>query len=461
MVRDYTDILHLVEEKAFKHSLPADVRRGLVEQFDVSAGESSTLTVIEAAVPGCLPEKELLDAALDQSISLIQELQNMVAIVTKRPVRLISRATLQPTLPVVTGRLNGDGQPPTFEAIVPDFFIDYCALPESFSIAPEPLTKPQWQQMQELVSLQSPAFQLIAVMRREAMVQALFDGNTALGVSSAAAAGELLLNTALLHCTWEEGASPEEGAKPFAKKASISKSIGHLGQKLKGSGWRTDGDGPVAKFYAAVQVRNRVLHGGYWPTPGELEAAWTALGGLETFVGDSLCAPPTIKRYPRTALAWSGPDGIRRRGKYPYWIDLLRHDATEPNWPNTFQRWRTAVDQELGWQRREPGTVAADCVLYLRQVKPRQFECFAHDRGTGHVAVVPENEASDPVHLQSGKDFLRGLMALYWGERQIMLPWPESFSLAGREWVADYEYLEELRIHAGGQVWSRLKAGGF
>lgn len=457
MLRDYGDILNLVNVKAFKHVSSPEEARQLANELDERAGDASTLTVVEAAVPGCTPESEQLNAGLDRAIELIREFQSQVATVTGMPIRLIGRATLQPMLPIVTGRLNLDGSPPSFDALVADFLIDECAPPASFGMAPAPISDAHIGKLQSYNFQRVPAFQLIAGMRREALVQARFDGNPALGVVTAASAGELLISTALLHCLWEEGASPVDGARPFRGEPGLSRTIGHLRQKLKGKGWDITGDGPVAEFYATAQVRNRVLHGGYWPTSVELSKALEALEVLEKFIGDALCSAETLPHYPRTAIAWSGPDGVmrRRRRKYPDWLDELRHDPTEPNWSECFARWRAAVDRELGWHKREPGEVLEECLIYMRQTAPAKYDCFVHDRGTGHAAFLSEELMLSLPNLGEARELMRES-----AETMLFLPFPDDLSLEGLQWLPDYKVVDQVSIHPGGEVWSRIKDEG-
>lgn len=454
MLRDFADIVRLIEVKAF-HREPVSIEEGrrLADELDESAGQASTLTVVEAALPGCTTEPERLNAGLDRAIELIRELQAQVATVTGEPVRLISRATLQPMLPVVSGRLFLNGTPPSFEDLVPSFFLDECAPPSAFSATPEPISAAHLEKLTNFSYQRVPAFQLIAGMRREALVQARFDGNPALGVVTAASAGELLLSTALLHCLWEDGISPQDGARPFRGEPGLSRTIGNLRQKLKGAGWDTTGMGPVANFYSTAQVRNRVLHGGYSPTSAELARALSTLEALEKFIGDALCSSGTLKYYPRTAIAWSGVEGIkRRRSRYPEWIDELRFDPTEPNWSQSFARWRLAVDRELGWQERKPGAAPEDCLLYLRQAGPDEFEYFVHDRGSGHAAILSQDAANALAHTDRAESLLRES-----NETMLLLPVPEDFALDGLTWIPDYEAVDAIVIHPGGDVWTKLE----
>jgi hypothetical protein len=464
MFRDNADILDMVAQRAFGVSVDQDRFHRAIEliqaEGDAEGEVGRTITVIEAAVPGCTVETDRMNAALDASIDLIRELQNMVATATGKPVRLISRATLSPNAIAVSGSLSLVDEPPTFSALVPNFFVDRCAPPSAFGFTPPPLTDEELAKLRTLGELPGPAFRLVAVMRREALVQTRLDGNAALGVAAVAAAGEILLNTTLLHCAWEEATSPSNGARLLDRQAKLKTTIAKLASRLKGK-WSPDQAGPVADFYRAAQLRNRVLHSGYWPTPQELEDGVAALEGLEKFVGDRLCARENVTKYPRTALAWSGPSGLQRRRSYPYWLDALRFDQTEPQWATTFARWRKEVDRELAWEVREHGAVAADCLLYLRRDLVGTYTCFVHDRATGYVAQVSPADAAEEDVFERGKEFLSGLFALYRGQRMIMLPWPTHLHLSQLDWIADFEFLENVSIYPGGQIWSRLQAGGF
>jgi hypothetical protein len=464
MLRDNADVLHLVVTKAFRRGVSKEEMFRELDADGVGLNEGSSLTVIEAAIPNCEATHEELTAALDRSIELIQELQTYVALVTGQPVRLISRRTLNPQLCVVTGALYLDGRPPSFEALVPDFMIEDSAPPSVFGLTPEPLTRQELDGVREIGSRRTVAFSLVAEMRREALVAARLDGNPVLGIAAVASAAELLLSTTLLHCTWEERMLPEDAAKLFAdrSRSQLKRTIGSLSTRLGGN-WSLNGPAEVAEAYEVAQVRNRVVHSGYKPALLDLEEALIVLQDLERFIGDRLCDPVNLRKYPRTALAWSGPGGIKRRGTHSYWLDLLQHDRTEPNWDEAYDRWRRAVDRLLDRHPQPPGARPENCLLYLRKNWTRAggFTCFVHDRGTGHAAGVSETDAAEPDMLESGKEFLSGLRALYFGERQIMLPWPEGLDLSGLEWVPDYELLEELPLFAGGFTWDKLQRGGF
>src|SRR5688500_2119205 len=114
MLRDNADVMHTVITKAFKRD---ESKERMFQELGLTAlsGTESTLTIIEAAVPNCGVTYEQVSAALDLSIELIQELQTYVALVTARPVRLLSRTTLSPVLAAVSGTLFLDGRPPKFE----------------------------------------------------------------------------------------------------------------------------------------------------------------------------------------------------------------------------------------------------------------------------------------------------------------------------------------------------------
>lgn len=462
MVRDNADILHKVLTNTFPPAMP---REQMIRELEEVAGSDlgSTITLIEAAVPNCEVTQEAVSAALDMSIELIQELQTYVAIVTGQPVRLVSRRTLGPNPFVVAGALFLDGRPPSFAALVPNFFIEDSAPPDAFGLTPEPLTQQELEGLGEIASRRTTAFSLVAEMRREALVADRRDGNPVLGIAAVASAAELLLSTTLLHCSWEEGVRPEDAAKLFADRArsQLKRTIGSLSTRLGGN-WSLTGSGEIAEAYAVAQVRNRVLHSGYKPSLSELEEALLALQDLERFVGDRLCDSASLRKYPRTALAWSGPRGIKKRGTHAYWLDLLQHDPTEPNWDETFDRWRRAVDRLLDRDPEPPGAKPEDCLVYLRKnwTKAGGFTCFVHDRGTGFAAEVAESDAAGPDMLETGKEFLSGLRALYLGERQIMLPWPEEIDLSDLQWVPDYDFLEELPLLPGGTIWDKLKRGG-
>ncbi len=132
MLRDNADVMHLAIAKAFKRDVPKEQMFRELELMDVGINTGSTLTIIEAAVPDCEATYEDVNAALDLSIELIQELQTYVALVTGYPVRLLSRTTLSPTLVAVSGSLFLDGRPPLFKGLIPNLWIEGCGPPSAF-----------------------------------------------------------------------------------------------------------------------------------------------------------------------------------------------------------------------------------------------------------------------------------------------------------------------------------------
>jgi hypothetical protein len=150
---------------------------------DLEAGadsNTSVITVAEVAVSVSAEplDEAVVDAALDTAIELVRHLQLAVATVLQRGVRLVSRATLPPLVPIFHGHLNPAPQPPTFlEAI--EHFVEGCGPPGVFSLRPKTLTEDELTKLRHAVDqLARPsAFAAYADLRREAFVQRDLEGN--------------------------------------------------------------------------------------------------------------------------------------------------------------------------------------------------------------------------------------------------------------------------------------------
>lgn len=148
-------------------------------------------------------------------------------------------------------------------------------------------------------------------------VQRSHRGNERLTVVLAAAAGEVLLDTALLHLLWEEEIEPADAALRFPReKSALLRSIEHLSPRLGGN-WHRNGRGAVASYAKdVIEMRNRVMHAGHNPSPADAASAWSSLMDLEQSLGDRLCSDRCFRSHPRTAYAWLGEDGLRRRDRW-------------------------------------------------------------------------------------------------------------------------------------------------
>jgi hypothetical protein len=138
-------------------------------------------------------------------------------------------------------------------------------------------------------------------------------GDNAGVLIATASAGELLLNSVLKLLLIEEDAREQYEQLVERVPGLATRLKREYAQRIGGSWDLEKGSAPVGEWWQKVQgPRGSVLHGGYWPTHGEADEAVAIGKRLETFLGDRLVE--SRKAYPKTALSWSGPQGMKRRG---------------------------------------------------------------------------------------------------------------------------------------------------
>lgn len=262
-----------------------------VKEFTREAGVdttplSSVRTVAEVAVPGFSGEdEEEVLRALDIAIEHVRFIQRIVAGATQSAVRLLARATLPPTVPTFFGLLPtevvGSAEPPKPRVGGSlDYFIPGCAPPTALGIRPEPFDAPTMDRVAHFADYvaRSGGFDTYLDLRREAMVQRHFDGNNRMALVALATAGEVLLDTVLLHMLWEEHLPPEDAAAFFDRNKGHTARVGKHFPPRIGGGWDPQANSAAGRYLRElVRLRHQVVHAGHEPTDGELEAARTAL----------------------------------------------------------------------------------------------------------------------------------------------------------------------------------------
>lgn len=115
---------------------------------------------------------------------------------------------------------------------------------------------------------------------------------------------------------WEESLSEDN------TEEAIDVLTGDLARRVRshyhprlGGQWVLRGAGPLSRWYEVTAgLRNRVVHRGYRPSSNEAESSLQALHDLEKFIADLLAE--RSQRYPRTAVAMLGANGLAQRGKW-------------------------------------------------------------------------------------------------------------------------------------------------
>lgn len=371
-------------------------------------GASPTMTIVEVAFP---ESQAAIGELLDEAIERARWLQQGVAILTQGPLRLVTRRQLPPVLPVLMGHLHADGRKPTYdEARV--VVVDRSAPPSSYAMPNEELDSEQIDRLSDVISavVEERAFMLFGDLRREAFVQHHVDGNNRLAVATYATAGEVLITTLILHMTWEDGVDPYDAAQRLDLQEGHARQIDlHVVGRLGGP-WSRQGNGVVAAYFRnLVHLRHRVVHAGHAPADHEVDLAARSLVEFERFIGDRLCDQRNLNRCTRTAMAFVGNSGILRRGRWTKAVEAITSDPTQPNWAQSFLRWRAHFDQALAEPASgRPGDLA-------------ELQLFAEvDRGTvTHVLWDPVRRTAVEVDAASfmPPEPLENLAALIESER--------------------------------------------
>jgi hypothetical protein len=414
----------------------------------------SSITMIEAAVP--IGDKELnqdlLNAALDLAIDTIRYVQLCVAAVLQGAVRLVSRATLPPMIPVFHGTLNpAPPQRPTFEESI-EFRVADSGPPAAFGLRPAPLDDTQLQALRVSLARLGPRspFARYVDLRREARTQRTFEGNRRFAVIALATGGEVLLDSTLLHMAWEERLAPQEGAALFDRNEGHSRRVArHFPQRLGGD-WNPNGRGAVgAYFQRLVYLRHRVVHAGHEPTEAEMRAAWDALFALEHFLGDRLSASGVLNRYTRTAIAWMGENGLKRRNCWTRHVQHLVQDDREPNWLDSFGRYRLHVDRVLDPSAPPPGHDPSNLIVYADKLRDGRVRCVIHDSSTAHAAEVDPHGLVPVRNMERATAHLASVTSDDLEDRRVMLQLDPSADPGQLAWRPDHEVFPELAMYPG------------
>lgn len=365
----------------------------------------SIRTIAEIAVPGFdgIDEDEVL-RALDLAISHVRWVQRAVAMATSSGVRLIARETLPPSVPTFAGVAHfttaddPKPRPPEVRSGI-EYFIPNCAPSSALGIRPEPFDARMLDRVARFSDhvISGAPFDVYTDIRREAMVQRSFDGNSRLAVVALASAGEVLLDTALLHMLWEEHVPPRDAAALFDRNEGHTARVSRQFPGRLGGGWYPEANSPAGRYLRdLVRLRHRVVHAGHDPSSEELEAAWSALFDLERYLGDRLAAGSNLKKYGRTAMAWMAESGLRQRNRWTRFIRELGDDRREPSWVETFGRWRRHVDRALDDSAPRPGANVDDLMLYAELIGDDALVWKVHDASTCHAAIVDPSRGARP-----------------------------------------------------------------
>lgn len=443
-----------VSRKKLTESAPVDLDDLAEAVGDSLDGLRRTRTVAEVAVPGTIAEsEEELLKALNVAVEHVRFVQRVVAVATQRAVTLTSRATIPPLIPTFAGSLHETVEDdvnyrlPTIESsiqwIVPD-----SAPPLAFGILQQPFDDEMLQKVSTAADNLSRggAFLTYADLRREAQSQRYLHGSDRMALVAVASAGEVLLDTTLLHMLWEEHVAPTVAAEYFDRHVGHTARVSrHFPSRLSG-GWEPESKTPAGVYLRdVVRLRHRVVHAGHEPSDAEMERAWVALFELERYLGDRLAHQRNLNRYSRTALAWMGENGLRKRRRWTRRVRELMNDSREPNWIETFARWRTHVDRSLSDLTEPPGTATDQLMLYADLLESGDVRWVIHDPSTAHAAIVDPHDLRDSSAIEKTISWLRSIEVETLADRRV------GSSLARRPpalaaWLPDHEIFPEMHL---------------
>lgn len=411
-------------------------------------------TIAEVAIPGLTDNShERVIEALDLAIDHVRFVQRAVALATQEPIEMLSRARLPPTVPTFTGVIwrshfeDPTPKPPEVRSSI-DYFVPGCAPPTALGLRPDMYSEEILERIFDAQSRLSggAAFDLYADLRREATVQRRFGGNNRMALVALATAGEVLLDTALLHMLWEEHAAPPAAARYFDRNEGHTARVARYFPPRLGGGWDSGSKSPAGAYLRElVRLRHRVVHAGHEPTTNEIEGGWTALFVLEHYLGDRLAAGQNLKRYTRTAMAWMAESGLRRRNRWTRHVEALVSDPSEPNWVNAFARWRHHVDRALHDSPQQPAAHTDDLILYADLLDDGTIRWLIHDAKTAHAALVDPTQITSESEIATVTDLLAHVPSEGLADRRMALslnsPIPSSLT-----WQPDHELFPELQF---------------
>jgi hypothetical protein len=428
----------------------------LVRQAQEQAGGEldSVITMVEAAVPirSVVLDRGFLDSALDDAIDTIRYVQLCVAAVLEQGMRLVSRATLPPAIPVLVGRVHrSPSQRPTFNERI-WFIVEGSGPSAAFGIRPPSLSETKMDALKAYLAQLGPRspFARYVDLRREAITQRTYEGNRRFAVIALATGAEVLLDSIMLHIAWEERLTPQEAAALFDRSEGHSHRVARFFPQRLGGNWDPNGRGVVDTYFQRlVYLRHRVVHAGHEPTEDEMNAAWNALFSLEHFLGDRLSASSVLHRY--TALAWMGEPGLRRRSRWTRRVQQLVHNDPEPDRLNSFARYRLHVDRALDPNAPPPGHDPSKVEGYADKLLNGRIRWVVHDSSTAHAAEVKPHGLISVKNVEQATAILESIESDELGDRRIMVHVHGSRGLKQLAWRPDHEVFPELSIYPGPQ----------
>jgi len=316
-----------------------------------------------------------LTRAFDYAVSELNILLRAIAMVLEKPLRLVARESLPPTIPI------------TISATKPWEMINKNALPDvedlsvfnvnwNIPIAPDGTHDHDQQNTwidAALVNLSTTGpFTTYGDFRREADLSFSQEGNYRTAIILYASACESLLDELLQHTLWEQNLRPEETARKFLTKRGSPRGIvdlvkNELGSLYSNSGWGRNTPEVIDRWITYVaDLRNQAIHDGYIPTSSELRTCVETVNDLVEFLADQVFTARTTR--PITALALLGQIGLEARGGWDEQFSSYETSLTDVNFRlRIFRRWGSALSyfRTSNRKRTVPGAEQSTCYLVI------------------------------------------------------------------------------------------------
>lgn len=357
------------------------------------------ISIIRAAVSnatGVEFDSDSISSAFDTVIRQIRRVQASYSLVSQWPMTFAAREVLPMIIPFETFSPDAEENQ---ERNLSLYHLHTNGLEQAAT--PEPLTDQQEQMLHIAIDRDHAAFASYHRLRHDALVSLRRRGDYRSSLLSSASAAEVYLDELLLHMMWEEGMRPEDAGETFAdpRTGTIKRLKTEYVPRLHGI-WNPTQSGPTQAWRDNIaRVRNRTIHAGHEPGIREAELAYESLIDLERHGADLVAARNS--KYPRTALAICGEEGLRRRGKFTQRIQRLMQDPSEPRWVETFVRWKSETMRERNRSDgfgEEPVVNRASLLMVGHQAGP---DWVLHDpvaamaaRVTPDLSAFPEEQAT-------------------------------------------------------------------
>ncbi|WP_146072363.1 hypothetical protein [Arthrobacter sp. Y81] len=379
---------------------------------------------------------EFLRSALDSALEVLRSRQSAYYGATRTAVTLMQFELLPPVILIAIRSLNeiADGV-----EISPNPFVTGNT-PTQIGVIND-LSEDEMLKFQHAASSSSP-FNLYLDLYRQGTV-ALARGNTRECVVMMATAAESVVNVFLAHLQWEECLTPELSANEWS--SSVDTRIKTSFHNRLGGVWSATVPGPIQDWERQVAaIRHRVVHAGYKPTTGEARSSLDALNSLVSYFGNRVVHSGNLRKYPRTAIALLGVEGLKRRNRYTRAVRDLLSDSSELKWDEVFARWyetQIRCIQDLTSPRRSELSRANYFLVFKSK---DHYEWIASDWSTRQavkVDITPAKGTFDPV-----QSIARSFSSP--GKEQVNFPVSavlpgdavDAASLQG-DWVEDYHLL--------------------